>query len=421
MRFLKNIAPRYFALADQALVSGSNFLLGVFLARFLGIDQYGIFAILWLVVLFALSFHQAAISKPMLSFLPQKTGKSKQIYIQGLNASQFFLSILLLLLAFAEYTMAWSRYFLEDYYSFVPLILAITALQIHHDFYRKLGFAQSQFIKILSLDIILYGIPLVGILLLFFFDILNLTNTLYCILGANTLSVLVGVFQNEFPVFNKESIQTVFEAHYSFSKWLVGTALLQWLSGNFFILTGATLLGAVAIGAIRICQNIMGLSHVLFLLMENLIPVQAAKHFQTGGSQAAISYLLKITYQTGIPFLGLMITLSFSAPYLIDFIYGETYIPYSYIIIVFSIMYLFVFISNPLRFALRTLGDTKPIFMAYVASTIFSLLAAYPFLEYWGLNGLLAGLMITQMITTTVYILYLKKYYRHADYTLSAG
>ena len=41
-------------LFDQALVSGGNFLLGTFLARQLGVETYGTFALLWMAVLLLL-------------------------------------------------------------------------------------------------------------------------------------------------------------------------------------------------------------------------------------------------------------------------------------------------------------------------------------------------------------------------------
>ena len=97
------------------------------------------------------------------------------------------------------------------------------------------------------------------------------------------------------------------------------------------------------------------------------------------------------------------------APLIIKLLYGEAFVSFSYILIGFCIIYLLVFIGHPLRFALRTLQLTKPIFVGYLIGSVFSLLAAYPMLKNWEMYGLLAGMFITQLIAQTVYILALLK------------
>src|SRR5580704_8377821 len=55
------------ALADQAVVSATNFLTNVVIARALGVTQYGVFALSWLALLFVNSIQNALIVAPMMS------------------------------------------------------------------------------------------------------------------------------------------------------------------------------------------------------------------------------------------------------------------------------------------------------------------------------------------------------------------
>ena len=50
---------------DQAVVSGFSFLSSVVLARFLGVDGFGIYSVAWLGVLIASSINQPLIIAPM--------------------------------------------------------------------------------------------------------------------------------------------------------------------------------------------------------------------------------------------------------------------------------------------------------------------------------------------------------------------
>src|SRR3546814_10183528 len=61
------------ALADQVMVSGSNFLMTVFLARYLGLEEFGRFALAWMAVLFAAGIHYALVAAPMMSIGPKRS------------------------------------------------------------------------------------------------------------------------------------------------------------------------------------------------------------------------------------------------------------------------------------------------------------------------------------------------------------
>ncbi|MEL6864886.1 MAG: hypothetical protein AAFP19_10715, partial [Bacteroidota bacterium] len=205
------------------------------------------------------------------------------------------------------------------------------------------------------------------------------------------------------------------QKHYQFAKWLLGTALLQWASGNLFVLAAGAILGAVAIGAIRMVQNIMGLLHVLFLTMENVIPVKAAAHYREAGFAGLSRYLITVSWQMGLGILLLLSFVALFAPYLIGFLYGEEYVAYAFVLLGYCLIYILIFIGHPLRFALRTLEDTRPIFVAYVLSAGFSLMAAYPMVRAWGLYGFMLGLFVTQLIAQLVYVYFLRKAYRYYE------
>lgn len=55
---------------------------------------------------------------------------------------------------------------------------------------------------------------------------------------------------------------------------------LQWGTGNLFIIMAGTPLGPWAVGVIRIMQNTMGLFNVLFIFLENVLPINFANIFK---------------------------------------------------------------------------------------------------------------------------------------------
>src|SRR5690606_29672496 len=83
------------AFADQAIVSGNNFLTGILLARFMGPEVFGIFVVMQSILLYANSFQGALIFQPMMSAAPQLPETEKHQYLQGVFALQLMLSLVL--------------------------------------------------------------------------------------------------------------------------------------------------------------------------------------------------------------------------------------------------------------------------------------------------------------------------------------
>ncbi len=80
------------ALADQAMVSGSNFLTGILLARFLGIEAFGVFTLAWMLVQFISGIQSALILSPMMSIGPKQAAEQAQAYYVSVMAQQAIFS-----------------------------------------------------------------------------------------------------------------------------------------------------------------------------------------------------------------------------------------------------------------------------------------------------------------------------------------
>ena len=78
------------ALADQVLVSGSNFLSTIVLARALGIEEFGRYVLAWAIIVFMQNIQYAAVSSAMLSIGPKQSIEKAPSYFGALFAHQAF-------------------------------------------------------------------------------------------------------------------------------------------------------------------------------------------------------------------------------------------------------------------------------------------------------------------------------------------
>jgi len=399
---LKSNKPLVFL--DQAIVSGSNFILGILLARNLGIEGYGYYSLIWLVVLFFSSMQLASLISPMMSLGPKKNIIAQKNYYFTMIAMQFFYAGLSMLLAFLFFCMIGifkDEWDIGDLSYIVSIFIFVFLVQ---DFLRRYFFVKDKSSIVFIMDMFAY-LGTIGLIAYYtVYDNLTLNIIFFIMISMYAISILIGLTQIKYFYFNKRYIVYIFKKNMVFSKWLISSSLLQWGTGNFFILLAGSILGASAVGAIKAMQNLMGVFHVIFLALENILPMKFSHIYHTQGIKGINSYLgknINFTWFIFLPFF--LIAILFSSE-IVSLVYGSEYVNNAYLLIWFMIIYAFIYIGMLFRYVLRSLEDTKSIFTSYVISLLFSIVTAYPLVEFFELNGVMIGMLGIQIIT--LYIIY---------------
>ncbi len=399
--------------ADQAIVSGFSFLSSIVLARYLGINGFGIYSIAWIGVLIASSINQPFIIAPMQTLTGKKSPVQQESYLQALVIKQILFASLMGILSFI--TVVFMGYVLKGW-NVNSIILAFPLAVFSfllQDFFRRYFFVTGKPHVSIIIDTIAYGGVLVSAFCIHFVRSMDAQFVLLLTAVFFLYASLVALWSLKELRFNLQNIKDVVTEHWDFSKWLTATALLQWFSGNLFIIAAGAILGPQAVGATRMAQNIVGVTHVLFLAMENIIPARASNFQRIGGKEMMFRYLWKFTLQMGCITLTMLGLIAIFSTEIIHACYGGDFIEYRHLLIGFCGLYVIVFLGYPLRYAIRTLEKTKLIFISFIASSAFSILFAYPIIKAFGINGVVAGLMITQIITLVIYLISLRKELKH--------
>ena len=156
VKWVKKYTDLNWALIDQVMVSGSNFLSGILLARYLGIEEFGRFSLAWLGLLFFLGLQNAAIIAPMMSLGPKQGMSERQMYYSTVMVQQTCFAAVLALFIWIVFVIGgpqvpeWGLETLA-----VPLICALLTSQFHN-FLRRLFFTQMRGFTAIVCDIIRY-------------------------------------------------------------------------------------------------------------------------------------------------------------------------------------------------------------------------------------------------------------------------
>ena len=177
---------------------------------------------------------------------------------------------------------------------------------------------------------------------------------------------------------------------------------MQWMSRNLFTLAAGVLLGASAVGTLKAAQTLMGITHILFQGLENVVPVRAAWHLRHGGREALVHYLRKIALVFGLVTAAIGIVAAAAPEFWLGLVFGEEYGGYGFLLQWFAVIYFIVFLGLPLHAGLRALERTRDIYSGYVWMTVFSVVFTYPMVEFLGLNGVVTGITAVNLILITM-------------------
>lgn len=399
-------------LADQSFVSASNFLLGIILARFLGIEAFGIFTLLWMILLFVQSLQMAIIISPMMSIGPILDKADQKKYYQAVTTHQIIFSLV------SSFCVYWFLILSNIFYPSWLLInyalpLSVTVfLSQNQDFIRRVFFIEERPLTALFCDLLAYGLRLIILVYLFKYNALEITNALWTISFALFISILLGLKIIYKPSINPRKIIDAHKRNWHTSRWLLASALLQWTSGNYFIITAGIILGPISVGILRAAGNVIGITNIIFLGLENIIPSTASKTFRESGISSLYVYLVKVLIYGGLFMIGVVSFLSIFSESLISILYGNEYSSSGYILIWYCLITLVQFINFPLVIGLRSLEHTKPMFFSYIVTTMFSVLCANIIVSELNLHGVMLGLLINNVIMVSISYHYFLKFYR---------
>ena len=387
------------ALADQALVSGTNFLTTVLLVRELGLDTFGVFSLIWLLVVLAVGLEQALVSQPLLTIAPKTADGSRAPYLGAVLVLQGAYTLLSALAAGAVYAAVLARR--DDPVlagTFLPVVGAVVAKQAHA-FVRALHFAHGERRAALGNDLVAYADQLVLLGLLAAAGKLGLAAALGTVGACSGLAALLGLARHRHRRTTRAALADAARRHWRTARWLAAMQIAQLFASNSFLLAAGALLGVGAVGVIKAAHSVVGVLNLLFLAVENVVPVSAARLFFAQGRDAALRYLAWIGSRGAAVTAAVAGALVLFPRAVLEPLYGA---PASDELVLalraLAALTACGFAISVLQIAFRTLERTRPVFLAYGVNTGVAVLAAPPVVERFGFAGAVVGMAAQQAL-----------------------
>jgi len=380
-------------MADQGIFSGTSFLVTILMAHMLLPEEFGVYASIVMFIYLVISLLNAIVIQPLQVSLARV--KNHKSYI----SFSFWLQVVFLILfaGISVFILSLNLQFLEIYNPIMWPILTFMCSMVFHDYFRKLFLARAQTQFALIIDMLSAISYLVVITISYLGDNIHLSD----ILTMFALGYLPGIIWGSTKITpGKISVADLHEyisMHYSQSKWLVMTSMVQWWSTNLFVVASGVFIGLKALGAFRLVQSVFGVFNMLLQTFENYILPQTSRLMVSSQKEAG-TYLknisLKSSLLVGIILLG---TFVFAKPIII-LAGGTQYSEFYYVVQGMSVLYGLIFLGYPVRLAIRALVLNKHFFIAYLFSLVISLSTFNILLDKLELTGAIIGLIISQLV-----------------------
>lgn len=407
MGVIRNGIARYshinWTLLDQALVSGVNFFTSILLARYLGLQGFGVFTLVWMAVLFVNSLQFALVSSPMMSIGPLQPENESSVYYGSVLIQQVIvssISFLLLLVGF----WASGYYFSEWEVGGLawPSACACFSFQMQ-DYLRRYFFTRGRITTVFISDLLSYGGQLLLLLLMFYSGLTTITNALWVIAITSFLAMLWGLLKLERHLYPSMSyFASNLKRHWKSSRWLAASALLDWTSGNLFFIAAGAILGAWATGTLRAALNLIGPVSLIFQTLLNLMPGSAARKYRSEGMNGLVAYIKKCAFGVTAVSVLYFLPIIVAPEFWLTLLYGGAYTENYSLVFWFCLAYTALASRVPIEIGLRTLERTKYSFWALTASTIFAIGTHNYLITRYGISGAGFGVLMSMLIALSV-------------------
>lgn len=395
-RFFRLAGTGFWAVMDQGLFSGSNFVLNVMLARWLGPLDFGVFSLAYSMLLLMGTFHTAFITQPMLVFASRRYRGRFGSYLRALLRGHWVLtSTVAGLVALVGFVMV----FVADRPSGMTLIACAFAspLILIQWMLRKACYVDLKPRIAAFAGAVYLALMVGGILLLRDLDRLNSGSAfvLLALASAVSASMLLASllrYQDD-PGFRAEAgfRRHALQEHWQYGRWGIGAVFLNWFGTDAYYLGITFLHGFEATATLRAAMNLILPAKQTFVALGTIALPMLVSARASGRLARAAFAMFGMLFSAAVLYAALLV--AFRAP-LVDFLYGTEYASILPAVLVLSAFPLFIATTRVLNTALHALEHPRGIFAAAIPSSTATLTLGMFLTWQFGVIGASVGLIV---------------------------
>ena len=411
-KFLPWVTKGGLAVVDYGLISGSNFLLGILLARWLSPSEYGAYALSFSFFILAGFLYQTLLLEPLSVFSGTLFRDNLRGYLKTALWIHWALSLVMcLVLAIAAIVTH------EIGHSHL-LAVALAGMTIATPFILMHGLARRSFYLTMSPGPAAFGsvfycvLVTGGVFLVFRWGGLS-SFTAFLIMGfAALVTSVIMVFQLNGtlePAIGRPRLRPTCGKHWEYGRWALATCIVGWIPNYIYLPLVSSFSGMAAAGELRALMNLAAPVLQTYAALSMLFLPYAARIQSQNGRAAASSLNRRLAFlfvAGSVAYWAVLIPLK--QP-LFHFLYGGKYMESAYLIPLFALETTIWSASLGPAILLRAMESPRSLFIANGAASAVAVLAGIPATRFFGLPGVIWSMIGANFLYVVVAFILLER------------
>ncbi|MGH9773801.1 MAG: lipopolysaccharide biosynthesis protein [Candidatus Acidiferrales bacterium] len=388
------------ALLDQGLISGSNFLIGILLARCLTTEQYGAYGLAYAIVLLFFTSFQAFLYEPMTVFGSSLYKECQREYMHGLLRIYAALAATIFIALGAA---AWFARALGHSASLPGALFGVALLApclmlyglARAGFYFQLR-PQSTIIGSLSYC----AVVLSGLWVLSARGLLSpfVAFLLMALAAGGSGGFLLSRFRRSLQDgASPPTPREICLRHWEYGRWALASSTVFWIPNNIYYLVVGGVAGLTLTARLRALMNLSTpFSQVIAALTLILLPYTARQYQESGHSivEGVTRNIMKMCAVSSLGYWGLLILFRY---HVLHFLYHDRYTDIAEVLPWLALSAIIWVVANGPTIGLRAMGKPSSVFVSYCVASGVTLLIGIPAALLFGIRGILAGMILSSL------------------------
>ena len=400
------------AILDTALISGSNFLLGILLARWLAPEQYGGYALAFSVYILVAFLYQTLVLEPLSVF----SGTVYRENIRGYMSTTLWVHLVISVAVFVVlgaaagvarvlgHSMVLAAA-LAGLTVALPFIL-FNAL-VRRGFYLKMSPGPAAFGAAFYCALLTAGTVFVyrqGWLTAF-------TAFLVMAVGALVSGLVILYMLNLVlePSGGHPGLRQVWKQHWVYGRWALAAAAAGWVPNYVYIPVVGSFYGMAMAGELRAVMNLAAPVLQTHAALATLFLPLAARVQHTGGRPAAEALTRRLTMLfVGGAVMYWAVIIAVRQP-LFHFLYAGKYMESAYLIPLFALETIVWSASIGPAILLRGMEAPRCLFVANCYASTVAVVIGIPATRFFALRGVVWSMILANALYVIVAFILLKR------------
>ncbi len=400
------------ALLDQGLISGSNFVIAVLLARWLSPQQYGSYALAFEIFLFLAAVYAALILEPMTVFGPSLYARNLVSYLGGLLRIHCVLSFVMVVAVFA----AASALHAVKPASTLPDALA--GVGIATPCLLLFWMARRGFYVLLSPQKALLGagiysaLLLAGLGALYTFRTLTPLSAFLLLAGGSVATgpIMLRWLRRSMVQASKGfSVGEIVRRHWVYGRWAVANSAVIWLTLAIYYPLLGTFFSLAEAGKFKALMNLgspIGQTFVAISLLS--LPHASRAHLDDKATVANhLVWRLTLLYGAG-SCLYWVVLLLLRGP-IVHHLYAGRYMQVMTLLPWVAAGSILRISSSAQTLALKAMHSPATAFIAYSSACAVAIVAGVPATRWFGLRGALVAWVLSSAVALVMAVILIRR------------